>query len=162
MTTKIQSDFPPIASLIPHAGAMVLLDRVLSHSAEATLCERTIRAGDIFLRHPQQDIPVWIGIEYMAQCVAVHARLLMQKQDLAEAAPRGFLVGTRRTDFCTPSFRLGQRLQISAKPATGFANFLAFECEIHDSDTNARLAAGQIHIFIDHGTGKNAATTTKE
>lgn len=162
MTTKMQNNFPSIKALIPHTGPMVLLDRVLLHSAEQTLCERTIRADDIFLRHPQQDIPVWIGIEYMAQCVAVHARLSAQSRDLGDSLPRGFLVGTRRTDFYTPSFPLGQCLEVSTKPAAGFANLLSFECELHDRDTHALLAAGQIHIFIDFSAEQNTIQTIKE
>lgn len=30
--------YPPIADLIPHAGGMLLLERVLSHQATHTVC----------------------------------------------------------------------------------------------------------------------------
>lgn len=150
MTVTPHSDFPPIPELIPHTGPMILLDRVLAHSPERTTCERTIRADDIFLSQPQNDVPVWIGIEYMAQCVAAHARLLIRGVPRGALPKRGFLVGARQIHFHTSGFRIGQRLQISAKPATGVLNFLSFDGEVRDAETDALLVAGQIHIFIDH------------
>lgn len=156
------NEFPSIAELIPHAGPMVLLDRVRSHTSEQTVCERTIRADDIFLNHAQRHVPVWIGIEYMAQCVAAHARLLMRDLDPAAAPQRGFLVGTRQIHFHTAGFPIGQCIQIGAKPVTGVLSFLAFNCEIRATASHELLVAGQIHLFVDRNTNLATLNNTKE
>ena len=72
-----------IANLIPHAGDMCLLDRVLDWDAHAIRCSATShRDRDNPLREAG-GLATLAGIEYAAQAAAVHASLLSN-----ETAPR--------------------------------------------------------------------------
>lgn len=64
-----------IAGLIPQAGAMSLLDRVLAFDADS-LCAAAVgqRAADHPLRHGGRLSPL-AGIEYAAQAMALHGAL---------------------------------------------------------------------------------------
>lgn len=68
-------DRDAIARLIPHAGAMRLLARVIMHDATSITCEaESHRDGDNPLRNTT-GLPVSAGIEYAAQAIALHAAL---------------------------------------------------------------------------------------
>ena len=61
-----------IAALIPHSGAMCLLDEVASWDATHIRCvARTHRDPQNPLRNGVR-VPVLCGIEYAAQAMAVH------------------------------------------------------------------------------------------
>lgn len=66
---------PEIATLIPHSGAMVLLDAVLSHDAHAIHCLATNHAAADNPLRENGRLAAWCGIEYAAQAMAVHHRL---------------------------------------------------------------------------------------
>lgn len=64
-----------IAGLIPHSGAMCLLDGVLQWDASRIVCvSRSHRAGDNPLCAEGQ-LPAVCGVEYAAQAMAVHGGL---------------------------------------------------------------------------------------
>ena len=62
---------PPVEDVLPHAGGMVFLSRVLSHERHRTVCEVEIDRQSL-LGDVSGGVPAWIGLEYMAQCVAAH------------------------------------------------------------------------------------------
>jgi len=66
---------PDVASLLPHRGAMVLLDEVVAFDASTIRCRtRSHRRGD----HPlafEGVLPAWAGVEYGAQAMAAHFSL---------------------------------------------------------------------------------------
>ncbi|MDE2317684.1 MAG: hypothetical protein KGK06_14855, partial [Xanthomonadaceae bacterium] len=62
----------PIAELLPHAGAMILLDAVLEHGPEHALCRRRVPAGGL-LHDADGALPAWMGVELMAQAIAAWA-----------------------------------------------------------------------------------------
>lgn len=64
-----------IAGLIPHSGAMCLLDGVIQWDAGRILCmSRSHRAVDNPLRADGR-LPAVCGVEYAAQAMAVHGAL---------------------------------------------------------------------------------------
>ena len=64
-----------IAGLIPHSGAMCLLDGVVQWDADRILCtSRSHRAVDNPLRADGR-LPAVCGVEYAAQAMAVHGAL---------------------------------------------------------------------------------------
>ncbi len=69
-------DRAEIEALIPHGGAMVLLDRVVSHDERSILCTTLShrRADNPLLR--EKRLPAVVGPEYGAQAAAVHGALL--------------------------------------------------------------------------------------
>ena len=65
-----------IAERIPHAGRMVLLDRVIEWDENTVSCgTRTHLDAHNPLREPE-GLPVWAGLEYAAQAAALHGTLL--------------------------------------------------------------------------------------
>jgi predicted hotdog family 3-hydroxylacyl-ACP dehydratase len=66
---------PQIAGLIPHSGAMCLLDGVVQWDANRILCmSRSHHAADNPLR-TDGGLPAVCGVEYAAQAMAVHGGL---------------------------------------------------------------------------------------
>ena len=62
---------PDIRSLVPHAGPMVLLDRVISVDEDSLLAEVRIRSDSLFCN--TDGVGAWVGIEYMAQAIGAWA-----------------------------------------------------------------------------------------
>ena len=81
-----------IARLIPHAGAMCLLDGVLQWDAAHISCvSRTHRDAENPLRAGGQ-LPAVCGIEYAAQAMAVHGGLA---GNVGSRPKSGYLVSLR-------------------------------------------------------------------
>jgi predicted hotdog family 3-hydroxylacyl-ACP dehydratase len=101
----------PVAELLPHAGAMILLDRVETLEPERVVCVRGVRAGDPFV-DADGALPAWTGVELMAQTIAAwsggHAR------DAGEPIRLGFLLGTRQYSCNADVFPAGAELRIEA------------------------------------------------
>lgn len=71
-----------IASLIPHAGTMCLLDKVVAWDARAIRCLTTRHRGsDNPLRRPDGSIGAICAIEFAAQAMALHGRLVTAASD---------------------------------------------------------------------------------
>ncbi|MCF1439897.1 MAG: hypothetical protein LPD71_14495, partial [Shewanella sp.] len=62
---------PPVAELLPHQAPMILIDKVLSVSEEHAHCQLEVTQVHTFFDLKSQTIPAWVGIELMAQTVAV-------------------------------------------------------------------------------------------
>lgn len=85
-------DRAQIATLIPHAGAMCLLDGVLRWDAVSIRCvSARHRAPDNPLRHAD-GITAVCGIEFAAQAMAVHGRLAGRAAGKPQA---GYLASVR-------------------------------------------------------------------
>ncbi|HET6656111.1 MAG TPA: 3-hydroxylacyl-ACP dehydratase [Gammaproteobacteria bacterium] len=108
--------FPPPAELLPHAGSAVLLDGILSHTDEVIEA-----AANITSAHPffvaDYGVPVWVGVELMAQAIAAHAGLSGRRA--GRAPRRGMLLGTRRYHAQTNWFEDGARLIVRAEREFG-------------------------------------------
>jgi predicted hotdog family 3-hydroxylacyl-ACP dehydratase len=100
----------PIAGLLPHAGEMVLLDRVLDASDEHIACHRTVRADGLF--EDAAGLPAWAGVELMAQAVAAWAG--WQAQRTRQPVRLGFLLGTRHYRCDVDAFPPGTGLRVEA------------------------------------------------
>lgn len=122
-------DLPDIRTLVPHAGRMVLLDRVVSVGEENLCAEVRIRPESLFCIDGV--VGAWIGLEYMAQTIGAWAGYTARLR--GEAIKRGFLLGTRRYECLRSSFAVGALLRIHVQRLLQSANGLAsFECRIED------------------------------
>lgn len=117
----------PIDELLPHRGAMLLVDRLLADDAESVRVEATIKPGELFLT--DQGMPGWVGIELMAQTVASWAGL--RSLEAKRPVQLGFLLGTRKYECSRPFFPVGARLEIEARQELVAENGLAvFACRL--------------------------------
>lgn len=91
-----------IARLIPHSGAMVLLDGVIDWDAEHIRCIATShRNVDNPLRHCGR-LHCLCGIEYAAQTMAIHGSLVKQNGQNGHGVPsRAYLASIRDLVYTT-------------------------------------------------------------
>jgi predicted hotdog family 3-hydroxylacyl-ACP dehydratase len=129
----------PLAELLPHAGDMILIDRILSFDEEQIHTRLTVKPDGLF-NLPDGSLPAWVGIELMAQSVAAfagcHAR---QKGNPVEL---GFLLGTRKFECNVDAFAAGSELTIHGIRSLEDDNGMGvFECHIHGPgiEASARL-----------------------
>jgi predicted hotdog family 3-hydroxylacyl-ACP dehydratase len=135
--------FPPIDELLPHCGAMLLLDRVFSENEESIVAETTVPETAWYLDE-QGGMPAWIGIELMAQAIAAHAGL---RGRLRGGPPRrGVLLGCRAYRARAPRAAAGAVLRVSAKAALVDESGLgAYECSIESG--GAQFATATLKVF---------------
>ena len=129
-------DMPDIRTLLPHAGPMVLLDRVVSVEDENLCAEVRIRADSIFC--VAGEVGAWVGLEYMAQAIGARKR--------GEPIKLGYLLGTRCYECTRPVFTVGMLLRIHVKRVLQSENGLAsFECRIEYE--NGQIASANLSVF---------------
>lgn len=89
-----------VAGLVPHAGAMCLLDEVIAWSVDRIHCRAAIDAD---AEHPlagAEGVPATALIEYAAQATAAHGTLLARRNGQAGApAAEGRLVALRSIEL---------------------------------------------------------------
>lgn len=133
---------PDIASVMPHAGAMLLIDRLLEHDEDSVVVE--LRVPDHGPFHVDRGVPAYVGVEYMAQAVACWAGCRARSRGLPPAI--GFLLGTRRYDCAVPLFTPGMVLRLEARCEILGENGLGmFACRILHGERV--LATANVSVF---------------
>ncbi len=121
-----------VAELLPHDGQMVLLDKVLDYDQESLMAEVVVRDDGLFAEGNQ--VPAWIGIEYMAQTVAAHGGVMCHLA--GRPIMLGFLLGTRRYSSNVSSFKVGTRLMIKVTRIIEDQGLGVFDCHISAEGIN--------------------------
>ena len=135
-------DLSDIRALVPHAGPMLLLDRIVSVDAESVCAEVRIRKDSLFC--VDGGVGAWVGLEYIAQAIAAYAGYRAALR--GEAVKIGFLLGTRRYECVHPTFLLGSVIQVRAKRVLQTDDGLAsFDCSIDDE--SGRLGGASVTVF---------------
>ena len=148
LTRSPPLDRAAIARLVPHGGAMCLLDRALAWDAESIACEADRhRDPDNPLRRDGR-LPAICGVEYALQAMALHGALTVPD---GAAQPPGYLsslrdvsLGAERLD--TVAGPLGIRARVLAAEAGGF--IYRFEVE----GGGRLLLTGQAAIILPRQT----------
>ena len=138
------SAFPPIAELLPQAGAMRLLERVLAHGDGGTRCGVNPSQSPLF-RDASGRVPAWVAVEYMAQCAAADGSL--RRRARGEALAPALLVGSRHVAFRCAGFDPQQRLEVTARHAAGSRELRAFDCAVFDARGGEPLVEGRLHVL---------------
>jgi len=131
-----------IEQVIPHRGAMRLIDRLLDWDGQRVAVELTVPVDGPF--HEPAGVPAWVGIEYMAQTVAAWAGARAMR---AGGRPRiGFLIGSRRYEARCASFRGGSTLRVEARCELMADNGLGmFDCRIFLE--GVEVASARLSVF---------------
>lgn len=118
-----------IASLVPHAGTMVLLDELISYDDQAIHCRAALVPDD---QHPlvrDGVLPATALAEYGAQAMAVHGGLLAE----ADTAPRpGRLVALGQLALAIDVLAQPTTLDVHAHCLSGDRAGQIYEFEILD------------------------------
>ena len=136
-------DHRAIARLVPHGGAMCLLDRALFWDAESIACETDRHRDPENPLRRDGRLPAICGVEYALQAMALHGALLAD----GAAQPAGYLSSLR--DVSSGAERLdamagplGVRAPALAAEAGGF--IYRFEVE----GEGRTLLMGQAAIIL--------------
>lgn len=79
-----------IARLVPHQGAMRLLEEVVTWDENAITCRATSHRDSANPLRSAQGLPAIMGVEYAAQAVAVHGSLSSNSE-----SKKGYLAALR-------------------------------------------------------------------
>jgi len=116
-----------IEAYVPHRGAMRLIDRVVAVDEAHAVAELDVPDDGLFVHDGA--VPAWVGIEYMAQTVALWAGARAMRAGGAPAI--GFLLGSRRYEAGVAAFPGGATLRVEARCEMAGDNGLGvFDCGI--------------------------------
>lgn len=145
-------DRAAIDNLLPHAGRMCLLDRVLNWDTSSIRC-RAVSHRDV--DNPLREVgglAMLVGIEYAAQAAAVHGGLLS-----GATKPRSGVLASLRNVITARDWLheiageiLVETILLHSDPAGGIFDFALFAGA-------ERVLSGQFTLmFIDHAKDQHA------
>ncbi|HME73203.1 MAG TPA: hypothetical protein VKM54_25540 [Myxococcota bacterium] len=123
---------------------MALVGAVLEHGPTHTVCSVDCAESELF-RESDGSVPAWLAIEYMAQCIGVHAGL--EKHARGDGPNLGFFVGSRRTVLHADRFPPGERLRVRADAVRRGGGLVVFTCRVEREADAALLAEGLVSVF---------------
>jgi predicted hotdog family 3-hydroxylacyl-ACP dehydratase len=116
-----------VDELVPHRGSMCLLDTVEDYGADWLRASVVTRRSSAFAQ--DEGIPIWLGIEYMAQAAAAFAGIEPAQRGLPPAI--GLLIGSRYYRAMCTFIPFDTRLDVLAKLAMHDAeDFAAYDCTV--------------------------------
>lgn len=136
----------PLHSLLPHSGRMVLIQEPASTGEDWAEASVLIAEDSMFYEVPK-GIPAWVGIEYMAQTVALFAGV--EAKRAGQDVRIGLLLGSRRYRANVDYFPLGSRLRIRGDRVWQDDKMAVFDCRI---DAAECVAYAQLNVYQ---TGEN-------
>jgi predicted hotdog family 3-hydroxylacyl-ACP dehydratase len=132
-----------VPELLPHSGPMVLIDDLVE-AGEGWITAGVRIAEDSLFFQPRVGMPCWLGLEYMAQTIALYSGL--QARRAGQPVRIGLLLGSRRYESTTDHFPLGSYLQIHAREEWNDGQMGIFECTIEEE--GHRLARARLNVFL--------------
>ena len=118
--------YPAIADLIPHAGAMVLLDRMCEWRTGYVRCSAYIREHAPFVSHGS--VSAEVTIEYMAQAVA--ACLGYEAITAGGGVRVGMIIACKRFEAHADQLHVGDQIEIEAQCISGNEALSHFDCKL--------------------------------
>jgi predicted hotdog family 3-hydroxylacyl-ACP dehydratase len=115
-----------LSELLAHSGEMMFLDKVIQFDGQSMTTEVTVRGDGLF--GDGKSVPALVGIEYMAQTISAHGRLM----DRLAKRPTflGFLLGTRVYTSNVDNFVAGMVLTVAVKEIIQGQGLGVFDCKI--------------------------------
>jgi len=132
-----------LEQLLPHSRSMVLLDEAIDAGEDWALAGVRIAEDCLFYDRKIEGVPSWVGLEYMAQTVAlfsgIHARRAGQPVKL------GLLLGTRRYEVSSDVFPLGSYLTVRVGREWDDGHMAVFDCEV---SAKALVASARVNVYL--------------
>jgi len=138
---------PPLIELIPHRPPMLLLDRVLSFSADRVVCAAQPTHASIFLR--QGAIPGVVTLEYMAQATAA-CLALARPGDPAQRG-HGLLVAARHFSLGCAEIAVHTELVVVATLSASAGRAANFDCRVDAAADGSKLASAELTVYLVAG-----------
>jgi predicted hotdog family 3-hydroxylacyl-ACP dehydratase len=133
--------------LLPHRAPMLLLSEVVDYDEQIVIALVHITRDSPFFDAAFSGVPSWVGVEYMAQTIAIWAGY--QQRIQGKPVRPAFLLGCRSYVCNTAVFPAGITLELSAKPVyQDDSGIGAFDCVIACTIDNIDIrATAQIKAF---------------
>lgn len=142
MLTPLPATRAAIAALIPHQGAMCLLERVERLDADGILCTSATHRDPANPLRRDGLLPAIAGVEYAAQAMALHGAL-----SDGEAQPIGFLSALRGLSLAVERLDdIAGPLAIAATAEARERRGMIYSFTI--SDGGRRLLEGQAVVVL--------------
>lgn len=134
-----------LEDILPHKGEIILIDNIVAVDLEKrTLTSNIlINKNSIFFDKETNEVPIWIGIEYMAQSIGAFSGIYAQGQ--SEAAKIGFVIGARNYECFATGFADKECFEIEVKELFFDSNLGSFECII--SNKKKIIAKAILNVF---------------
>lgn len=120
---------------LPHRAPMLLLDELVEVKDNGCIAKVTIHADMPFME--EQGLPSWVGIEIMAQTIALFGGV---KERLKDQPPKlGFLLGSKSFEMGQDYFAIGEELLVEID--LQFLNrhqIGIFNCQIQTSSSTSK------------------------
>jgi predicted hotdog family 3-hydroxylacyl-ACP dehydratase len=143
-----------VRELVPHSGAMLLIDAVID-ATDTSLRASCIVRNDGLFNLTDGRVPAMAAVEYMAQTVAAFAGV--RATGNGERVKPGLLLGARNFTSSVAYLTPGDRLDISVTLVFEGVNGLAvFDCEIRGRDVHA---AARLTVITTDSLDELAAST---
>lgn len=140
-----------VAGLVPHSGAMCLLERVLAWDASGAMAATRshLSPGNPLRRAGR--LSVLCLCEYGAQAMAIHGALLARVE--GRALPLGFLVSLHEVEFTVDSVEtLPGELVVTVGRLAGGPGGLQYRFEV--GHAGRKLASGRAAIIESPSTSR--------
>lgn len=137
------SDRPRLAELIVHDTPMILIDELVDVGENDVHCRVAIHESGLFFDPKARTVPGYIGMEFMAQTVAVWSGYHAWKRN--ETPAIGFLLGGRVYESERSDFLEGMVLDIRAKQIMQSENMAVFLCTIQYNDV--LIAKCELNVY---------------
>ncbi len=132
----------PARDFVLHREPMLLLDTLVDIGSDFAHCEWTACASPF--ADAEHGVPMYIGIETMAQCIAVLAGARAKVR--GHGPPLGYLLGTRHFRCTVPYFETGRayvaQCQELVRDSQGMGSFA---CQIRCDDQ--AVASANLAVF---------------
>jgi predicted hotdog family 3-hydroxylacyl-ACP dehydratase len=119
--------FPPLDELIPHAGPMLLVDRLSAWAEGSATCTLLVRERAPFV-DPSGQVESAVTIEYMAQTVA--ACLGYEALRGGGSVRVGMIIACKRFVAHGETLHVGDALVIDVKRVRGNELLSHFDCSV--------------------------------
>lgn len=140
-----------ISDLLPHQAPMMLLHQLTQVDETTATCRAIVQRDCIFLDN-RGALPAALGIEWMAQAVAVHAGYLA----LSSGSPiaLGYLLGTRKYRCARSTLDVGEQFDIHVEELFKGNGMASFQCTV--SQDSEVIIEATINTYQPEVTGATA------
>jgi predicted hotdog family 3-hydroxylacyl-ACP dehydratase len=143
LTSLHQLNGMPAAEFVLHREPMLLLDTLVESGDHGTTCEWHVGDDHSFLES-KLGVPAYVGVEFMAQCVAVHAGARARIAGLGP--PLGFLLGARHFKSSASHFSIGETYRVTCQELIRDDYGMgSYEC--HISHGELRIAEARLAVL---------------